>query len=335
MTGAEGECRILGVDIGGANIKYCTNDGQACSTNFPMWKLADQLVDALHQDCRRFTDIDSIAITMTGELADCFLDRAIGVQHIVSHACRAALKCGIRDLRFYGVDGQFHDATSANESVDRIAAANWHALASFIGQEFPNCTLVDIGSTTTDIIPIKHGIVGTSATTDYDRLREGMLVYVGCRRTPVCSLVNCLDHEGASIEVMNELFATVDDARLVLGREDEDRQDTDTADGQPRTIEFAANRLARMIGLDRRQVPIGDAKQLAEQILAAATQRISRIAGQHIQETVVLTGHGEDLLRLPEPVTRVFLRDHWGEQVVRSAPSYAVAHLYQRSLSVI
>ena len=64
---------------------------------------------------------------------------------------------------------------------------------------------------------LSAGFVATAAMTDHDRLLEGSLIYVGCRRTPVCALVDRLEFRGSASRVMNELFATIDDARLVLG----------------------------------------------------------------------------------------------------------------------
>jgi (4-(4-[2-(gamma-L-glutamylamino)ethyl]phenoxymethyl)furan-2-yl)methanamine synthase len=314
--------RVLGVDIGGANLKYATSDGVALATNFPMWRQPDQLAATLVSDFHAFSAIDAIAVTMTGELADCFVDRAVGVHHIVEHTIKAATAAGLPAPMFYGVDGRFHAAVRARDLVDQIAAANWHALASFVAQDHPEATLVDIGSTTTDIIPIKHGTVATDAQSDHDRLLEGSLVYVGCRRTPVCGLVHRLNFRGQACRVMNELFATIDDARLLLGRVEQDAQDCDSADGKPRTVEFAANRLARMIGLDRRQVSVTEAIELAAQVVAAATLMISQAAVRLVHAQVVISGHGEDLLEnLPVHQQPIRLSDRLGLDVSRCAQS--------------
>ena len=89
---------------------------------------------------------------------------------------------------------------------------------------------------------------------DHDRLRRARLSTSGVGRTPVCALVDDLRLREQICRVMNEVFATIDDARLVLGIVPEEPDDSDTADGMPRTETTAANRLARMIGLDRRTV---------------------------------------------------------------------------------
>lgn len=334
----------MGVDVGGANLKFASLDGDAVCTRFPMWRNPDRLGDALAKDLGQLHDassnIDALAVTMTGELADCFADRSVGVAHIVAQMSWAAARLGIDELAFYGVDRQFRDSADATQHADLVAAANWHALASFVAEEVAGrAILVDIGSTTTDIIPIFQGRVDTSATTDYERLVDGSLVYVGCRRTPVCALVDHLNYRGRVSSVMNELFATIDDACLLLDTAEQDPEcldpeNCDTADGRPRTKEFAANRLARMIGLDRRTVTISEAKELASQVVAAANRRISEAVGVlHPDSVIIISGHGHDLIDLPSRNTVVQLSDMLGAAVTRCAPAYAVASLYHSEAS--
>lgn len=325
---------VLGMDIGGANLKYATSHGKAASREFAMWMIPEQLSESLVEDIQtHFVDFgimpDELAVTMTGELADCFLDRKIGVEHIVQQTCEAADNFAINNVNFYGVDGSFHQAKIACENPDLIAAANWHALANFVGREIsPDALLIDIGSTTTDIIPIREQNVSTPALTDYDRLCEASLVYIGCRRTPVCALLNNLEYRGISTPVMNELFATIDDAMLVLGHSDEDADDCSSADGKPRTRLLAANRLARMIGLDRRTINVDEAENLAQQIMTAAIHKIGNALNQHDRHKVwVLSGHGQALIAIPDGQTTLHLADHLGPEVARSAPAYAVARL--------
>ncbi len=321
----------VGVNIGGANLKYYSTSGMAVATNFAMWQQSEMLAKNLATDLRRFGTVGALAVTMTGELADCFVDRGIGVNHIVDHVITAASHLNISNVAFYGIDGCFYHSSEAKMIPDTIAAANWHALANLVAKQFPTAmTLVDVGSTTTDIIPLADQCVATKAATDHDRLVEGSLVYIGCRRTPVCAIVDQLQFRGAACQVMNEFFATIDDARLVLGMTNEDATDIDTADHHPRTIANAANRLARMIGLDQRSVSIDEGFGLALQVVRAAESRIhDAFRRVHRDGLVVLAGHGSDLLMLDSqnPVER--LSQRWGEAISRVAPSYAVASLYQ------
>ncbi len=330
---------VIGVDIGGANLKYASACGMASSRAFAMWREPENLATALAEDLQSnfFNQqhaIETLAVTMTGELADCFIDREVGVQYIVEQTCHAAAQLGLDHVQFYGVDGLFHNARAAGEKPDLIAAANWHALANFIGREVAaDALLIDIGSTTTDIIPITQQQVATTALTDHDRLCEHSLVYVGCKRTPVCSLVDTLEYRGVVTPVMNEQFATIDDALLLLGLTTPDPHDSDSADGNPRTQPFAANRLARMIGLDRRVVTDVEAQGLAQQVATAATQRIvTAINDINHHAPWVLSGHGLPLVPLTAGHPTLRLADQLGHEIARCAPAYAVSRLIKLEL---
>ncbi|KAA5544309.1 tetrahydromethanopterin-linked C1 transfer pathway [Roseiconus nitratireducens] len=329
--------RVIGIDIGGANLKYADTDGHAFAVQFPLWKCAARLSDRLVKDLTGLARPDAVAVTMTGELADCFLDRAEGVIHIVRHATRAITKLGGCTPRFYGVDGSFHDAAEADQRVDLLAASNWHALGLFVARFVtPRGTLVDIGSTTTDLIPVVDRSVGTTSRTDHDRLREGSLVYVGAGRTPVCSLVDQLSLDGARIGIMREVFATMDDCRLLLGHEPVDGSDGQTADGKPRDVFHAANRLARMVGLDHRSLTIDQASGLARQVHARARRLIADGFDRvHQGGDVVVSGYAADLAEdLGQGSARISLDVQLGRTLSRSAPAYAVARLLQECIGL-
>src|SRR5262249_41491473 len=140
--------------------------------------------------------------------------------------------------------GGFVDLQGARAKPLTVAAANWHALATFCGRHVPRgpALLVDAGSTTTDIVPLHDGRPAPRGWTDPDRLRCRELVYSGVRRTPLCALMG---GEGAA-----ELFATTLDVYLVLGLIAEDAVDCRTADGRPATRVAAHGRLARMLCAD-------------------------------------------------------------------------------------
>ena len=228
---------------------------------------------------------------------------------------------------------RFSPSPIRDELVDVLAASNWHALASYVAAEIQKATLlIDIGSTTTDIIPLTE-LQSQQTKTDFDRLRQGQLVYIGCKRTPVCSLVTSLVFNGFATNVMNELFATIDDVLLVLGQAEPDDQDNDSADGRPRTVACATNRLARMIGLDHRHVTQQQATELAQQVIESARDRIRvAIEKNHDGQIVVLSGHGEVLLQFPDETKIVRLTEKLGPELSRCAPAYGVAWLLHQSV---
>lgn len=322
---------ILGLDIGGANLKAATPDRRAVSVPFALWKHPEQLPAALAALVAQFPDAEELAVTMTGELCDCFETKRDGVNAIVD----AVAACGL--ARFWSTDGAFVSAEEAKRDHMKVAAANWHALATFAGRFALHYggLVIDIGSTTTDLIPLNNGVPSTYELTDQGRLEFRELVYVGIRRTPICALV--------SDRTMAELFATTQDVYVVLGRLPEAPNDRETADGRPLTRSYCLARLARMLG--------GDSETIAEDaIIRFATLVHNRVLevlslairaayyDQHLPpdlETVISSGVGEFLVsHLIErelggtPIRRIIsLNDELGPAVSACAPAYAVAVL--------
>jgi probable H4MPT-linked C1 transfer pathway protein len=329
--------RALGLDIGGANIKAAAADGRAWSEPFALWKDPDGLAAVLNELLARFPGCDELAVTLTGELCDCFATKREGVGRILDALFSVS---GERPIRVWGTDGQFHSVEQAKDQSLSVAAANWHALATHLGRTIARepSLLIDIGSTTADIIPILDGVPATFGKTDYDRLRGSELVYTGVRRTPVMAV---LPERAAA-----EYFAGMHDVYLVLGMTTEDATDTDTADQRPATAVLALARLARMLG--------GDCETLGEETImayaVAAYQRqlatlsasVRRVLAGLPDEadigTIVISGSGEFLARrvvreaLPEFPERSIrsLHAEWGEALSACAPAYACALLADR-----
>jgi probable H4MPT-linked C1 transfer pathway protein len=317
---------VLGLDIGGANLKAAHTTGSVRSTPFALWKEPAALADRLRSLCGEFPAFDRVAVTMTGELCDCFATRMEGVRHILDAV--AAVQPRER-VSVYRTDGLFASWDGAHAEPLSVAAANWLALAAFAGRYAPTgpALVVDIGSTTTDLIPLRDGVPAPTGRTDTDRLASGELVYTGVRRTPACAL---LGGGGAA-----EFFATTHDVYLLLELIPEDAADTDTADGRAATKANAHARLARMLCGDAESVPrakaVGLAKRLnrlQQQLLDAAARRIATKHGP--PETLIIGGTGEFLARLVfaghEGAT-ISLSERLGRQRSAAACAYAVAVL--------
>src|SRR5580658_4193295 len=177
---------ILGLDIGGANLKAATSDKRAVSIPFALWKQPDNLPSALAELVAKFPDTEEFAVTMTGELCDCFETKRQGVEAII--AAVESVSQG-RRVFVWSTDGGFVDKEEAKRNHMKVAAANWHALATLVGKYVPDgeAVLTDIGSTTTDVIPLLDGKPIPQGKTDRERMRSSELVYTGARRTPVCA----------------------------------------------------------------------------------------------------------------------------------------------------
>ncbi len=334
---------ILGLDIGGANLKLSTPDGIARSVSFALWKEPHNLPIRLVELFAEFPQAERFAVTMTGELCDCFPTKRDGVRAILEAVSHAA---GSRPVAVWSVDGCFISADEANVQPIKVAAANWHATATFVGRRFEveSGLLLDIGSTTADIIPILNRRPTNSGATDVTRLATQELVYTGTRRTPV--------YHYAGPHVAAELFATIHDAYLVLGEMPEDPTDIDTADGRAMTLPLAHARLCRMLCGDADDFSVEQIRAFAQRIVNAQFEHLegafarqvallknTEIQGENVSRMLVLAGSGEFLARkVSTPWATEFGRvesfsTRFGEAVAAAAPAFAVACLLAESLS--
>ena len=354
---------VLGLDIGGANIKAATSDGGCASVAFAIWKNKTGLLQELQQlPLLAGTRPDLVALTMTAELADCFETKAEGVEFIIATVAEAFPDSVVRVWLTSGEFAELHDAI---ELPQLVAAANWHALATWAGRAVPvgPALLIDVGSTTTDVIPLLNGIPCPQGFTDLQRLAYSELVYTGVRRTPICAIVHhvpLLDesrlHELQSnnigpadtlpIPVAAELFATSLDVHLINQDIAEDSQDLNTADGRPATREAALNRLAQVVCCDRDEISdvqlsfIGRhvAAQQVTQIASAVINRlryVSDLAGTSPDSVqLLLSGSGDWLAEkaiakcniVPQQPP-IQLRTMFVRNVTDSACAFAVARL--------
>jgi probable H4MPT-linked C1 transfer pathway protein len=281
---------------------------------------------------------------MTAELCDCYCTKAEGVNSILD-----AVLEGLpgRDVWVWGIDERFHDVEETRRSPALAAAANWLALAIAAARLVPQerGLLIDIGSTTTDLIPLDQGRVAAIGRADTERLHTGELVYAGVRRTPICALATELPFRGQSCGLAAELFATTLDVFLMRGDLAPDPADLGTADGRPATIEAARDRLARMVCADREGFSDEDALSLAlvaEQCLVdrlcAAARRVCA-ATLVRAEMAVVAGSGEFLAR--RAAKRAFgpdlpiksLTEAWGSSASQAACAHSLIILANAELS--
>jgi (4-(4-[2-(gamma-L-glutamylamino)ethyl]phenoxymethyl)furan-2-yl)methanamine synthase len=220
---------VIGWDIGGAHLKGARLEaGKITATAqvpCPLWLGLERLDNAFTEAQSALAGADRHAMTMTGELADAFASRPEGVQKLTAVARR--MLAG--DLLVYAGRAGFVDAQAAASHVEDIASANWHATASFIGRLQGDGLLVDIGSTTTDLIPIVGGSVRARGYSDAQRLASAELVYTG-------------------LGLMNENFANAGDLYRILERLPDGVDQHATADGREKTVPNSVARLARMVG---------------------------------------------------------------------------------------
>lgn len=266
--------RVLGLDIGGANIKSSDADGVTRSLAFPMWSEHTQLSATLQEMFRDCVPPDLVGLTMTAELADCFSSKEQGVRFIVSAVEEAFPAIPVR---IWMTSGEFAEPTDAVELAPLVAASNWHALATWFGRSVPDgpAILIDIGSTTTDIIPLLDGYPVPGGLNDSERLQSGELVYTGSYRTPICAISSSVTLNGIEHPLAAEFFATIADALVVMKLLPENDSRTDTADGRSLTLANSRQRLARMLCRDSCELSETEFTDIATQIFAKQQQQLS------------------------------------------------------------
>ncbi len=332
---------IIGLDIGGANLKAAHSDGMCRSRAFPLWKSPEGLADELRSLVADWLPCKALAVSMTGELADCFTTKAEGVDRILKSVEEFAAGA---DVMVWQTSGEFVAPEVARECPLLTAAANWHLLATFLGRLAPTggALLMDIGSTTTDIIPLQDGFPVPKGMTDGERLQSGELVYCGVRRTPLCALADTVSFCGQPMRLSAELFATTLDIYLLLNSIPEDPADLDTANGRPATREAAYDRVTRMLCCDRTEVSLDEAHQIAAELSARQVARIRSAVDDVLCrmpqrcEQVILSGSGcflAEQIVAEHPVLRSATRTRLDEllspDICEAACAFAAARLLE------
>ncbi len=351
---------ILGLDIGGANIKAADSTGRAVSRPFAIWRQPEGLKDQIISILNAFPQTERLALTMTAELADCFSTKSDGVRFILN-AVESCLNSSVSiredadnppeksrrsKLMTWTTDGRFMNPDEARQSPLRVAAANWHALATWSMKFAPNgCgVLIDIGTTTTDIIPFEGGKPVPMGLTDVRRLESGELSYSGVRRTPLCAVAHSVPFEKGYCSLAAEIFATTLDIHLLLENIAEDPQDLDTANGKPATKLAAHDRISRMLCCDRDEISFGQAVQIAMFLADVQRQRLAGSLERVINRlssacsTVIVSGSGSFLARRliqenrkTKDSTVISLAEQFSPGIAEAACAYAVAQLAPNS----
>ena len=327
--------KTLGLDIGGANLKAAHSDGEVWSIPFELWRTPLSLNDQLGMLITQLPAWDRLAVTMTAELCDCFISRGQGVERVLAAGKSVA---NGRPVYVWQNTGRFVDIPHALADPLSIASANWHALACYVAQKFPDglSLLIDTGSTTTDIIRLIDGKPQPRSLTDHDRLTTGELVYIGAQRTPLMALGPTVDWRGRPYRLMSEQFATTGDIHLLSGDLEEAADRNDTSDGRARTRDFAASRLLRMIGADSHMVSLEGAVELADRFAKILHQRIGdaiiEVLGSVMPKRVVISGSGGYVAfaaarRVIPTISPIALADSVGPTMSEVACAFALVQL--------
>jgi probable H4MPT-linked C1 transfer pathway protein len=291
----------IGWDIGGAHLKGARAENgrivAAAQAATPLWQGLDCLDAAFADLSRRLGPANAHGVTMTGELCDAFASRREGVAGLAAIAARH-----LPAPRLYaGAAGFVADAAA---HALQIASANWRASAEAAALKLPDALFIDIGSTTTDLIPIVGGRVAAIGADDASRLAAGELVYTGITRSFVMAMASRAPFAGQWTPLMNEYFAGAADLRRILGELDEGADLMATADGRDKSPAASRARLARMIGREAEDAPPEAWERLAAWFAEAQTRDICDAAFLRLSRgdlppgaPAVVAGAGEAVAR--------------------------------------
>ncbi len=297
---------LIGWDIGGAHVKAARirRDGAVKAVlQIPceLWQGLSELTTAIAKVTQEIGVAPSHAVTMTGEMVDLFANRADGVVAIAA----TMQQCFPKEvLRFYCGGGGFVAPDRVRNEANRIASANWRTSVELTARKIDNGVFIDIGSTTTDLIAIKHHMPHIVGSDDFTRLGSGELVYSGVVRTPLMALGESVLFCGRAVPLIAEFFATMADVYRVLDQLPDDADQHPSADGAEKTAIASARRMARMIGRDLESAAMDDWRAMAFAFRAMQLQKIDaarRIVVERAElddgAMIIGAGVGQFLLR--------------------------------------
>lgn len=280
----------LGWDLGGAQLKVArAENGRLTAVEqliCPLWQGLTTLHQALDEAAARLPlrADDRHRLTMTGELADLFDDRQHGVVTLIDTFCDRFTPVSVA---VYGGRRGWLAPDAAKRHPQDVASANWLASVEWLRGVLPQGgVLLDIGSTTTDLVPFSAAGPLTASVSDADRLAGEELVYSGVVRTPVYALARRAPFAGSWQHLTAELFATTADVYRLLGWLPEGADLQPSADGREKTPAASAARLARMFGRDSAAAAAHDWRRAA----AYLARRQCRLLGDALDRLLSLPG---------------------------------------------
>jgi probable H4MPT-linked C1 transfer pathway protein len=273
---------VLGYDIGGANTKaalLCVKEGKIINAKvaveyFPIWKKPKKLTEVILNLKQQLgaSSLDGVGLTMTAELSDAYQTKREGVNDILNFVSKAFPDVPIFVLN---ISAELITLVEAKQEPLDIAAANWAATGWLVAKKLKNCVILDVGSTSTSIIPIINSTVVALGKTDLDKLICGELVYTGSLRTNVAAIVHSIPIKNVVATVASELFALSGDVHLVLGNINEDEYSSETADGRGKTIPEALARIARVVCADTEMLTKQEIIKMAQYISDKQIQQVA------------------------------------------------------------
>lgn len=332
----------IGWDVGGAHLKAAlmNNDGtllEVLQVPCALWKGLALLAQSIEDITRLLSSKYGFqgdlchAVTMTGELVDLFDNRQMGVIEI-SKLVSIELEGDVLFYRAAKGEQSLIPFEKVYESWEAIASANWHASAALVAEQAKTGLLVDIGSTTTDMILFRVGHVSCVGFSDAARMQCNELIYSGVVRTPLMAIANTIAWGAGESNVAAEHFATMADVYRLTGDLEPEDDMADTADGHDKSLEASARRIARMIGHDVEDATMGQWLELAIAFKSIQKQRLADAIEGHLQLLTTLEPTLATLKLIGAGVGSFLLEEIVGEMNIKM-PHHRIT--YQHATDVL
>tara|TARA_Y100000590_G_scaffold469381_1_gene656664 strand:- start:183 stop:1217 length:1035 start_codon:yes stop_codon:yes gene_type:complete len=242
---------FFGWDIGGANTKLvvCDSDANIVSVkkhNINLWenfKNLEKFILSAYKDKPAESVIN--IVTITGESSDLFNNRKEGILKIL----RSVENFMKGKVFFYSKNNDFLNSEDVANNPDHFISTNWMLYKNIFSDIKDDLDMIiDVGSTTIDFIVnndnFEHGL------TDFDRLKNNTLKYVGVERTMLPMILDNLPFLGDKVNLVNENFCTTADIFYLTGDLKAEGIRSGSSDGRPFTSKNCMTRLSRILGAD-------------------------------------------------------------------------------------
>lgn len=336
--------RVIGIDIGGANTKVCLvekDKGYLSCVNggsiyHEVWRNPQGLRQVLTSfkntlSLDKIEDTLEVALTMTAELCDVFSSKEEGVVFLVQLVQEVFPRIPIY---VWTTKGVFLRPEEIKKAPLEAAAANWLASATALAHSplfsYEGAILADMGSTTTDILPVAKGAVQVRGKTDMERLLSGELIYTGLLRTSIAGLTDCFYVDGVPCRVVNEYFSVTGDVYRILGRLTEEEYDFPAPDGGSRDLPGCAKRIARMVSAEPEDLGWEKICSMARYIQEKQIQKIVEsilriISRKEIAQPQLLITTGQGSFILEEAARRLLWKTiPWYRMMPGAGPEHAM-----------
>ena len=293
----------LGVDIGGANLKIVGLDKNkqinlVSQEKCEIWKGLSDFDKKIIKVNKLISNKTVIGITMTAEMCDYFKKRKKGVKKIIKHIRKGLNK------NVYFWENLNNKSFSMDPSYKNVASMNWLATGKFISKKISNSIVIDLGSTTTDLVFIRKNQIINKGFTDLKRLILSELIYTGFTRTPLFGITDKLKFNKKNYSLLPENFANISDVYRVLKKTSSKIDLFDTMDGRSKSFSNSLRRVARNFGFDYKNKKKKLILSLCEEIEKIQFSKITASIKQNLRRhkmskkevSLIICGIGKDYL---------------------------------------